>query len=185
MINKENLNRLFPKPIKREHDIDKDYLVEIRLQSQVWAHNLSDYESLVPQVINAGLNSVRLEAPLVEVSVVLADNDFVRQLNRGYRGRDKPTNVLSFPASAPQYLIQNTGQPFLLGDIVLAFETVLEEAAAQHKTLWEHTAHLIVHGTLHLLGYDHEDDEGAREMEGLEIEILAKIDITNPYNCRI
>jgi probable rRNA maturation factor len=104
-----------------------------------------------------------------EISVVLADDAFVRELNRTYRGKDKPTNVLSFPSDEH------------LGDIVLAFETVASEAAQQGKSFKAHAQHLLVHGTLHLLGYDHEQEAQAEEMEGLEVKILKKLGVANPY----
>ncbi|MDE1172312.1 MAG: rRNA maturation RNase YbeY [Parvibaculaceae bacterium] len=113
-----------------------------------------------------------------EVSLVLADNAFVRELNKTWRGKDKPTNVLSFPmgASAPGVT------PVPLGDIVFALETVVDEAKEQRKTVSDHLSHLAVHGLLHLLGYDHEEsDAEAEEMEALERDILASLDIADPY----
>ncbi|MGA3304718.1 MAG: rRNA maturation RNase YbeY [Stellaceae bacterium] len=117
-----------------------------------------------------------------ELSLVLADDAAVRELNREFRGLDKPTNVLSFPASektAP-------GAPMvLLGDVVLAYETVAREAHAQGKSLAEHAAHLVVHGVLHLLGFDHERGEAeAARTEALETQILARLGIPNPYRIR-
>ncbi|MGB0719887.1 MAG: rRNA maturation RNase YbeY [Bdellovibrionales bacterium] len=105
-----------------------------------------------------------------DISVVLADDDFVRTLNRDYRAKDKPTNILSFPQDPP-----------MLGDLVLAYETITREAADQNKTFNDHLTHLIVHGSLHLLGYDHETEAEATEMESLEIEILADLGLKNPY----
>lgn len=108
-----------------------------------------------------------------EVSIVLADNAFVQVLNKNYRGKDKPTNVLSFP--------QDDDLMGSLGDIIFAFETVKAEAAEQNKNFNNHLAHLAVHGTLHLLGYDHMDAAEAEEMEALEIKILSGMNIPNPY----
>ncbi len=105
-----------------------------------------------------------------EISVVLGNNIFVQELNRDYRDKDEPTNVLSFPQEAP-----------MLGDIIFAHETIIREADEQKKSFNDHLSHLVVHGTLHLLGYDHIKDEEAEEMEALEIEILKKIGIENPY----
>lgn len=119
-----------------------------------------------------------------EVSIVLADDVFVQDLNRQYRGRDKATNVLSFPATPgdgehePPVL---SAAPRMLGDVILAFETIAAEAAEQDKTLADHLCHLVVHGMLHLLGYDHEQDEAADKMEALEIRILSGLDIDDPY----
>lgn len=117
-----------------------------------------------------------------ELSLVLADDAALRELNREFRGQDKPTNVLSFPASEKP----EPGAPMvLLGDVVLAYETVAREARAQGKSLAEHTAHMVVHGVLHLLGFDHERGGGeAERMEALETQILAKLGIPNPYRVR-
>lgn len=117
-----------------------------------------------------------------ELSVLLADNEFIHTLNRKYRGKDKPTNVLSFP-QADLLVTDDAGLmgEVALGDIVLAIETVEEEAHSQNKAFDTHLAHLVVHGVLHLLGYDHESDADAEEMEALEIEILKGMKIANPY----
>ena len=109
-----------------------------------------------------------------EVSILLAHNDLVQTLNREYRGQDKPTNVLSFET-------EETGPDAPLGDIVLAREILIREAEEQLKSTKEHFIHLIVHGTLHLLGYDHENEEDAENMESMEIWILQRLGIKNPY----
>jgi len=115
-----------------------------------------------------------------ELSVVLADDALVRQLNRDYRGKDKPTNVLSFALTEAEEP-EAEDAPTLLGDVVLAWETVAREAAEQGKPVSDHLSHRVVHGVLHLLGYDHEVDEDAEEMEGLEIEVLKTLGIADPY----
>lgn len=112
-----------------------------------------------------------------ELSVLLADDAEIRALNRAWRGKDQPTNVLSFPAGAPTV----NGAPRLLGDVALAYETVAREAAEQGKSLADHFRHLLVHGVLHLLGHDHEEEEAAERMEGLERKILAGLGIADPY----
>lgn len=111
-----------------------------------------------------------------ELSVRIVDNAESQALNLQYRGKDKPTNVLSFPADLPE----EVDVP-LLGDLVICAPVVASEAAEQHKTLQAHWAHMVVHGTLHLLGYDHIDDADAEEMETIETEILATLNFPPPY----
>jgi probable rRNA maturation factor len=109
------------------------------------------------------------------VTVVLTDDAEIRILNRQWRGVDKPTNVLSFPA-AP-----SPGGPDRLGDVIVAYETVAREAADEGKPFADHLSHLAVHGFLHLLGYDHDTNARAEIMEGLERKVLASLDIPDPY----
>jgi probable rRNA maturation factor len=104
----------------------------------------------------------------------------VRALNRRWRGRDSATNVLSFPSGETGA----GGRAVLLGDVVLAYETVAREAAAQGKTLADHLAHLVAHGVLHLLGFDHAEDAEARRMESLERRVLARLGVADPYHAR-
>ncbi len=111
-----------------------------------------------------------------EVCIRVVDPDESQALNAEYRGKDKPTNVLSFPFEVPP------GVPVtLLGDLVVCAEVVAREAEEQHKTLLHHWAHMVVHGTLHLLGFDHINDDEAEEMEALERDLLARLDIADPY----
>ena len=120
----------------------------------------------------------RLDIDAAEAAIALSSDERVRALNRTYRGKDKPTNVLSFPAgehAAPFGLRRH------LGDVVLAAETVAREAAAEGTPPRHHLQHLAVHGLLHLLGYDHDTEPQAREMEALEAEILAQIGVPDPY----
>ena len=115
----------------------------------------------------------------VEVSILFADDATVQELNRTWRGQDKPTNVLSFPA-APQPAHAGVARP--LGDVVLAYDTMLRESEAQSKPLADHLAHLLVHGILHLLGQDHETGEAqAQAMEALEVAALASLGVADPY----
>ena len=137
-----------------------------------------------------------------ELAIVLSDDEAVRALNRHWRRKDQPTNVLSFPAvRRPGGLgAKRCGEskkrnrtrravvpdgPHCLGDIVIAYETAAREAKAEHKPLRHHVAHLAVHGFLHLVGYDHRADQEAAAMEGLEIAVLARIGIPNPYVARV
>jgi probable rRNA maturation factor len=122
-------------------------------------------------------------AAAAELSIVLGDDALLRRLNRQWRGKDKPTNVLSFPArdAATHGTASPAGMPLPLGDVILAFDTVAGEAAVQGKTLAGHLAHLVVHGVLHLLGFDHEEAAAAARMETLETQVLAGIGVADPY----
>lgn len=113
-----------------------------------------------------------------ELTIRIVDKAEIQTLNSTYRHKDKPTNVLSFPFETPPDVDIETP---ILGDIVICAEVILEEARDQKKTLEAHWAHMIVHGILHLLGYDHENDADATIMENEEIEILKKLGFSNPY----
>jgi probable rRNA maturation factor len=113
------------------------------------------------------------------ITLLFADDETMQVLNKEWRGLDKPTNVLSFPAPKDQPV--PLGELPLLGDIVLGFGICAREAEEAGKTLGNHTCHLIVHGVLHLLGYDHENDKDAQVMEAAEIKILSTLGIENPY----
>lgn len=158
--------------------------LELSVEHAAWTEALPDVAALVAGMAEAALADADCDlgdGP-VEISVVLADDATVQGLNRDWRGKDKPTNVLSFAALDDDGAPRVPGAPLLLGDIVLAFETCRAEAAAQHKPLSDHLSHLVVHGVLHLLGYDHEDDETeAEEMERLEAAVLARFGIADPY----
>ncbi|MEZ9929621.1 rRNA maturation RNase YbeY [Vibrio breoganii] len=114
--------------------------------------------------------------PDSELTIRIVDSEESHQLNHDYRGKDKPTNVLSFPFEAPPGVEIN-----LLGDLVICKQVVEDEAAAQQKPLTAHWAHMLVHGSLHLLGYDHIQDEEAEEMESLETEIMQGLGFDDPY----
>lgn len=125
-----------------------------------------------------------LTADLLEISLLACGDERIAELNGEFRGKASPTNVLSWPAEAltPPALPEAEPDGTLpLGDIALAFETCAREAEAQGQTFDDHVTHLIVHGLLHLLGYDHEIDDDALRMEALEREILGKLGISDPY----
>lgn len=172
--------------------------IAIEIAAEGWRALGDDVEALVADAVRAALASGNpalasaLDEARVcgEVSVLLANDETVRILNRDYRDRDRATNVLSFPgveiepgATDVEGMIADLppGQPLLLGDIALALETVRREAAKQGKDVRAHMVHLVVHGTLHLLGYDHIEDDDAEVMEGLEVTVLAGLGIANPY----
>ena len=149
----------------------------------------TDWADLARRAVAAALAqtphaSLANAAPLVEVSVRLTDDAEVQGLNRDYRGKDKPTNVLSFPQYEPSdfAMLANTDDgEILIGDIVLALETCEREAAGRGISVADHAAHLIVHGTLHLVGYDHQDDASGDAMEALETKALATLGLADPY----
>jgi probable rRNA maturation factor len=161
--------------------------VAVLIQDEAWTTDLPAADALAERATRAAWDGLpgraRPAAPAgAEASVVLADDATVQALNRDYRGQDKPTNVLSFAnledARAPDL---PDGEPVLLGDVVLARETVLAEAQAQAKTAGDHLSHLCVHGLLHLMGYDHMAEAEAETMEALERRVLAGLGIADPY----
>ncbi len=150
--------------------------LDIMIEAGDW-DSLEDAEALAQKAAEAAL-SVTYEADgAFEASVMLTDDAQIRELNRTWRGKDKPTNVLSFPAPEQP----GANGPRHLGDIALAYETLVRESEEESKELSHHFAHLIVHGVLHLLGYDHEVESEAEIMEGLEVKALATLGIADPY----
>ncbi len=150
-------------------------VIEIGRSSEGWAAALPDAEALLCRSANAAWEAAG--SGTAELSILLSGDAEVQALNNDYRGKDKPTNVLSFPAGDEGA----AGRPRLLGDVVLALETIEREAAAQSKPLTDHLSHLTVHGVLHLLGHDHETETQATAMEALETEILSGLEIDDPY----
>ena len=142
-------------------------MIDVQVEDAAWTAALPDVEQVVLKAAQAALKS---EAGVV---VLLADDDAVADLNQRFRHKDGPTNVLSFPAPANPH-----GH---LGDIVLAYGVCAREAREQGKTLDQHLAHLVVHGVLHLLGYDHRDDGEAEAMEALERAVLEVLGVPDPY----
>lgn len=147
--------------------------VDLQIEFPAWRKAWPRAAGVVRRLVQAAALRPELSGPVGEVAVVFADDARLRGLNARFRGKDQATNVLSFG---------DPGNP--LGGIALAFETVSAEAKAQNKTFVNHSKHLILHGLLHLLGYDHETARGARLMEGLEIAILSDMGIPNPYLLR-
>lgn len=174
-------------------------MLEVALSAEpVWPE-ATDWESLATRAATAALSATQHGAlatadAMIEISIRLTDDAEVQMLNRDYRQKDKPTNVLSFPMVQPDLLgaiAQNSdandcagpgaGGEVLLGDIVLAHGVCAAEAAEKGITLHDHAAHLIVHGTLHLLGYDHQGQAEADAMEQIERDVLATLGIADPY----
>jgi probable rRNA maturation factor len=135
--------------------------------------------SIVRKAVAAAAQAA--STPRAELAIVLTDDSAIRALNRQWRGLDKPTNVLSFPSQTPRGRHNRVGH---IGDIVIAYQTTAREAKSEGKPLGDHLSHLAVHGFLHLLGYDHETDRDAEAMERMEIRILARLDLPNPYAAR-
>jgi probable rRNA maturation factor len=152
-------------------------LIDIEIEDERWLKSLDDAYAIVNRAIAATLKATDfdVEADLV---VLLCDDAEMRSLNREFRKKDQATNVLSFPAPLE---FQIKGEMAHLGDIALGFETCLHEAKSQNKPLQNHLSHLCIHGCLHLLGYDHEDEHEAQIMENLERQILAQLGIDDPY----
>jgi probable rRNA maturation factor len=152
--------------------------IDVTVHSALWARALPQAAALCKKAATAALAGAKTTFAEAELSIVLSDDAMLRSLNLTYRGQDKPTNVLSFPnADAVR-----SGTPFrLLGDVVLAFETIARESAEQGKPLANNLSHLVVHGVLHLLGFDHESLGDAKRMEALETRILAGLGIPDPY----
>jgi probable rRNA maturation factor len=155
--------------------------VSVALRCAAWAEALPRAERFAARVVGAVLDDrkVGVKRP-AEVGVVLADDPFIRRLNRDHRGKDTPTNVLSFPLEGEDAAAAE-GRRLLLGDIVLAYRTIRREAKNEGKRIASHAAHMLVHGTLHLLGFDHERAKAARVMEGHEVRILKRLGVADPY----
>ncbi|MFS8036289.1 rRNA maturation RNase YbeY [Xanthobacter sp. AM11] len=159
-------------------DTPEPVAVDVLIEADGWAE-LPGAEAIAITAVRAALDALGADVPApCEVSVTLTDDARIRVLNREWRSLDKPTNVLSFPLPD---LPDDSDAPQPLGDIIVALETVRAEAAAEAKAAAHHLSHLVVHGTLHLMGYDHMNDDEAEEMEALERRILAGLGIDDPY----
>jgi len=152
----------------------KKPIINFILQDKRWVKLLPVWRQNISLAFEKAAQALGENFSDTEVSVVLSNDREVQKLNKTFRHKDKPTNVLSFPSELKEEL----------GDIVLAYETVREEAREMEISVLHHTLHLIVHGFLHLLGYDHEKDAAAQKMEAMEIYILEGLNIANPYEER-
>lgn len=170
--------------------------LSVLVESPKWEKSITDLEDRIPQLllkIRDTLIDLKESFPFFQgIAILLTTDSHVQELNRDFRDKDEPTNVLSFPvysaeelqelpALLPQHKKSNQ-PPLILGDIALAYETIEREANEQQKLFIDHATHLIVHGILHLLGYDHMTEEEQNHMEELEIHILSQLHIRNPYN---
>jgi len=165
-------------------------IVDILINDKIWLKEDSNIESFIKDLVNKIIPDTKLKKLLeknieLEVSIVLTDNKEIQNLNKIYRNKDKPTNVLSFPAldsdniENGDFLTENFAA---IGDIILSYKTIKEEALTQNKKFHHHLTHLIIHSILHLIGYVHENEDEAKIMEDLEIKLLKKLEIANPYN---
>lgn len=142
------------------------------VKSKKWNNKISNIEKLSNKVVATTFKKIKHPIKKgMEVNIMLTNDKEIQTLNKEYRGKNKPTNVLSF----------ETGDEILLGDIVMSIDTLLKEAKEQKISVTDHYAHLLCHGMLHLLGFDHIEEDEANEMEFFEIEILKEFKIANPY----
>jgi probable rRNA maturation factor len=155
-------------------------ITEVLLTADCWQSE-PQAEAVIQRAIAAAAETVDDDVADAEVAVMLTDDSGIHTLNSNWRGIDKPTNVLSFPALQPTGSRDDDDAPRMLGDIAIAYETTRREADDEQKPFDHHLSHLAVHGFLHLVGYDHETDEEAETMESLEQAILAQLGIPDPY----
>ena len=155
-------------------------MTEVLVVADCWQRE-PDSEAVIQRAVAAAAESVDEDVADAEVAVMLTDDAGIRTLNSNWRGIDKPTNVLSFPALQPVGARGPDDAPPMLGDIAIAYETMRREADEEAKPFEHHLSHLAVHGFLHLVGYDHENNDDAEAMEALEREVLAQLGIPDPY----
>lgn len=158
--------------------------IDISMAEPEWKESFLDVDDVVQMAVYHTVRMATLPDILkdreLETSVVLANDDLIQVLNREYRGMDKATNVLSFAQMDSDFPVPEE-EAYHIGDIILSYQTIDREAREQGKFFKDHFTHMVVHGTLHLLGYDHQNDDEATHMETLEIRILEKMNIQNPY----
>ena len=155
-------------------------ITEVIVVADGW-HSEPDAEAIIQRAVATAAETVNAGLGEAELAVMLTDDSGIRTLNLNWRGIDKPTNVLSFPALPPTGAGGPDDAPRMLGDIAIAYETTRREADDEQKPFDHHLSHLAIHGFLHLIGYDHENDDDAEAMEALEAEILAQLGIPDPY----
>jgi len=155
-------------------------ITEILVVADCWQAE-PEAGAVIDRAIATAAEFVSVDVGESELAVMLTDDAGIQILNRNWRGIDKPTNVLSFPALQPRGSRQEDDAPRMLGDIAIAFETTRKEASDEQKPFDHHLSHLAVHGFLHLIGHDHEKDQEAETMEALEREILSQLGIPDPY----
>ncbi len=173
--------------------ISDNFDLDISAENTVWSAKISNYRPLIEDCLEQIISQVPEARNFskfshIELSILLTDDQNIQILNRDYRGQDKATNVLSFPSLSEdeieQYLRNNESlpqYPVALGDVIFALETIEREAVEQGKELSDHFCHLSVHGILHLLGYDHMNEDERQKMESIEKAILLKLSIDDPY----
>ncbi len=162
--------------------------IDFNVENPLWDLKLPNSEATCMKAVKATLDYLKCTGD-IEISITLADDTHIQTLNRDYRNKDVATNVLSFPLETilPQEIhtlcqkYEAAKQPLMLGDIILSLDTIACEAETQGKNFLNHLTHLIVHATLHLLGYDHIENSEAENMENSEKEILATLGISDPY----
>jgi probable rRNA maturation factor len=167
-----------PRKARRSGPICRVVVIVDAATAAAWKRAVPELEAQIRKAARAALMQVKPRRGRSEITVRLSGDRDVRRLNRDFRGKDKPTNVLSFPSG--DEMPPRRG-PLLLGDIVIAYGTVAREAAAQGKPIRDHLLHLVVHGVLHLLGHDHQRRAEAARMERIETDLLARFGISDPY----
>jgi probable rRNA maturation factor len=155
-------------------------LTEVLVTADCWRAE-PDAEAVIQRAVATAAQMTDADVGDAELAVMLTDDAGIRTLNQNWRGIDKATNVLSFPALQPTGPRGDDDAPRMLGDIAIAYGTLRREADDERKPFTDHLSHLAVHGFLHLIGYDHENDDDAQAMEALEQEILAHLGIPDPY----
>ena len=160
--------------------------ISVNIAEPMWKTYISEVEEIIEKAACSAFEHGKYFSHLLNdeqniiLSVECTNDNHIQHLNKEYRGKDKPTNVLSFPQLSED-MPQIESIPVILGDVVLSFETMKREAEEQEKTFSFHLSHLVVHGVLHLLGFDHIEDDDAEKMENLEKDVMKKLGYESPY----